>query len=224
MGTREQQLLAQGVKFLPWVGKYYERGIGYDNDGNLCYGGKKVLVLGESHYYAEAETEQDLIDGAKNPNWTKGAINTLLHHPSGHTWPRTFHKFEHAIVGKPLNEGARQEFWDHLAYYNYVQALVGGPRETPKAKDLEESTDPFFAVLEELRPDYIIAWGMRLYWNMPGKNGRPAEDIVENEYRSRVYYYRVNQKDYPCLFLRHPSAPNFCIEPSHNAILRFMGA
>ena len=30
------------VKFLPWVGEYYKEGVGFL--------GKKILVLGDSHY------------------------------------------------------------------------------------------------------------------------------------------------------------------------------
>lgn len=223
MEGKWHKLLMQGVKLLPWIGKDYEQGLGYDEKGEFCFGGKKVLVLGEGHYFAEAESEQDLIDGAKDPNWTEWVVDTLLHNSDGHRWPATYHKFEHAVVGRTLSEVERQEFWNRVALYNYVQVLIGGPRLAPKKEDFEESLDALFAVLDEFRPDYVIAWGMRLYDNMPGRNGRHVEDIIEEGYRSSVYCYRVNQRDYPCLFLRHPSAPNFSIEPSHKALLKFMG-
>lgn len=224
MGVREQQLLTQGVKFLPWIGKDYEQGLGYDEKGEFCFGGEKVLVLAESHYFAEAETEQDLIDEAKDPNWTKWIVDVLLHNSEGHRWAATYHKFEHAVVGKTLNEVEQQDFWNHVALYNYIQFLIGGPRMAPKKEDFEDSLDAFFAVLDELKPDLVIAWGRRLYDNMPGRCGRHVEDIVEEGCKSRVYCYSVNRIDYTCLFLRHPSAPNFSIESTHNALLKFMGA
>ena len=51
------------IRFKPWVGDRYGCGIvGYDANGKIIYGtenhiGKRVLVLGESHYCANPETE-----------------------------------------------------------------------------------------------------------------------------------------------------------------------
>ena len=46
----DQKLLDGGVRFLPWIGKDYDKGLSYDNEGNLILGteknpGKKILVL-----------------------------------------------------------------------------------------------------------------------------------------------------------------------------------
>ena len=49
------------IRFKPWVGDKYAIGIvGYDADGKIIYGtenhiGKRLLVLGESHYCANPE-------------------------------------------------------------------------------------------------------------------------------------------------------------------------
>lgn len=217
---QERQLLEEGVKFLPWVGSDYEQGFGYAEDGSFHYGGKKVLVLGESHYDVRARTEQDLVAGTEYHERTRETIGEILD-GSGGRWKSTSHKFEHAVVGKRLNGDERQEFYRHIAFYNYVQALVYGPREKPKWKDFEASLQPFFAVLDALRPDCVIAWGMRLCRGMSGTTRSPVEGFAEE--KSCAYIYKVGQRAYPCLFILHPAYPGFSIAPAHNAILKFMG-
>ena len=72
------------IRFKPWVGDRYGCGIvGYDADGKIIYGtenhiGKRVLVLGESHYCANPEAEatpfltiiykNSLVSRKKSPN------------------------------------------------------------------------------------------------------------------------------------------------------------
>jgi hypothetical protein len=47
---RDADLVAKGIRFLPWVGEAYEKG----------FRGAKLLVLGESHYHTWNGEKHDL--------------------------------------------------------------------------------------------------------------------------------------------------------------------
>lgn len=58
---KDKELQEAGVKFLPFVGEDYDQGISFDEEGKLVLEGqgKKVLVLGESHYCDEELSDEN---------------------------------------------------------------------------------------------------------------------------------------------------------------------
>lgn len=70
---KDNALIKAGVTFLPFVGDNYEYGISFDEEGNLVLGtpekpGKKVLILGESHYCDE-ELDIDKMHNFQDKLW-----------------------------------------------------------------------------------------------------------------------------------------------------------
>ena len=56
---------------------------------------------------------------------------------------------------------------------------MDGPRVAGTNKQHEEATEPFFEVLEQYRPQYVIVWGSRLWGYMPaGERWSWNADIV----------------------------------------------
>ncbi len=96
------------VNFRPWIGKnYYTTG----------YEGKRILVLGESHYCGnELEEGNRCFPLCKKEkmlpdcfSFTEDVIKWYLNDYSGKPFQRTFVCFERAVVGKELTKREREK-------------------------------------------------------------------------------------------------------------------
>jgi uracil-DNA glycosylase len=62
----------------------------------------------------------------------------------------------------------RAETWEHVAFYNYVQEIVGdGPGQRPTHEMWLAAERPFLEVVEALRPQVVLALGRELQRRMP---------------------------------------------------------
>lgn len=135
----------ENVNFYPWVGSNYE---------NSMFG-IKILILGESHY-AEHDDEPD-------SDWTKHVIK----HNAQDNPNAFFTKITKAVLGlnsgAELSEETRSNFWEHVAFYNYVQGIVGeSGRIRPTNEMWKGAERPFLSVVESLKPDVVIVLGAML--------------------------------------------------------------
>lgn len=198
-------LLTNGVAFLPWVGKGYEYGFDYNNDGTLLLGSsenkrKKVLVLGESHYAGEGVN----FFNPNNSEWnvfTRNCVNNFIKRASWDKWMNTYTKFERSIVNKEIDANDSEKIWEHLAFYNYIQVPLYESRMKADDKDYQKAELPFFKVLSVLLPDIVIVWGDRLYQKIPGDFRNmgfegmdgPKINIDGIDYGTWIYNYK-NQR------------------------------
>lgn len=190
------------VNFKPWVGTNYAKGIE----------GKKILVLGESHYCKELAK-----DGRCYPSCECGKMNEQCHmftinvisnfrdNYRGEHELQTFLCFERAMAGRKLDQKEREEFWDSIVFYNYMQYAQSGPRRP--LEQTNDSSEAFREILEEHMPDYIIVWGKRLYGRMPNWNGVQSEITLDNGDKTDVWIYDINGKKIPAIRVLHPSSP-----------------
>ena len=213
----DKELQEAGVTFLPFVGDNYEHGISFDKDGNLVLGteenpGKKVLVLGESHYCDEELSDEEL------SSFTRDVLDCYLNSKERYSWMRTFLKFERALFNKVTDIKDRKNIWNHLMFYNYLQRPLHGTRMAGDLEDYKDATDPFFAILKIYKPDYIIVWGRRLFANLPYENG------VEGEYMPSVdmnsWSYQIDGLTIKILPIYHPSV-GFSWDYWHEVIVEF---
>lgn len=209
----DKELQEAGVKFLPFVGDEYWNGISFDKDGNLVLGteenpGKKVLVLGESHYCDEDLSDEEL------SSFTRDVLDSYLNSEERCSWKRTFLKFERALSNVDTNIDSKS-IWNHLMFYNYLQCALHGSRMAGE-KYYEEAKDPFFAILEKYKPDYIIVWGRRLFAKLPNEKG---------EYMScndmNLWTYNIEGKMIKVLPIYHPSV-GFSWDYWHKVIVVFI--
>ena len=209
------------INFMPWVGKNYKNGL---------FNGKKILVLGESHYCMNERGDAgrcnqacskemmdercvsqtiDVIDEIKNQDWRS----------------RTFSNFERTIFGRVPDQKEREQLWDSVIFYNYLQYAQSGPtRPLEQTKEaLEDSELAFKEVLETYMPDYIIAWGMRLYDIAPDWGGEPSVlEIVDNG-EANVWTYTIKDKRIPALFIYHPCYGGYSWSAWYPFIKKFLG-
>lgn len=207
---KDKELQEAGVKFLPFVGDNYEDGISFDKDGKLVLEGqgKKVLVLGESHY-----CDEDLSD-EKLSSFPRDVLGRYLGSEERDSWMRTFVKFERALANADTKIDS-ESIWNHLMFYNYLQRPLRGTRMASE-KNYEEAKNPFFAILEKYKPDYIIVWGRRLFAKLPNEKG---------EYMScndmNLWSYNIEGKMIKVLPIYHPSV-GFSWDYWHKVIVVFI--
>lgn len=193
------------VHFLPWVGENYEKGI--------C--GRKVLVLGESHYCAKPEDD--------TPYITREVIADLLDLGSEHeAYKNTYTKFERALAGKVLDWYGKSELWNSVIFYNFVQTPMSGPRTSPSVKEFQDSFAAFFEVLEQYHPDCVIAWGKRLYDHLPPSGHQGKAVLLPDGTSLETWAYVLSDgKCVGVLPIQHPSS-GFSWDFWHSVIRSFL--
>lgn len=98
------------INFKPWVGdKYLTEG----------FHGKRILVLGESHYCKKELSEGGRCYPLCNKNnmydecftQTLDVVKRFVYEYNGKSYLQTFLCFERAVFGKELTQEEREYFW-----------------------------------------------------------------------------------------------------------------
>ncbi len=203
----------KNIRFLPWVGEQYRKGISLADTSRSC--NVRIMILGESHYCAHSA---DAV-----PELTISIIQDFIDSGSEHEpYKNTYTKFERALAGKPLTMVERINLWNRLLFYNYVQVPISGARQAPTAVEFTASEEAFFEVLEAYRPNCIIAWGQRLYNNLPHCGHQLPDLALANGDSFETWGYQLSDgQTVGVLPLTHPSSA-FTPEYWHEVILAFM--
>ena len=156
------------IFFQPFVGKDYVNGGIF---------GKRIMILGESHYCDESCTDcGDCQLHRECMGFTQQVLDDYLNeNKERQNWMRTFLKFERSLVGEETNQAMRLKIWNSVIFFNYLQAAMGGPREAGAAEQYHQAGKAFFEVIEKYQPEYIIVWGKRLWNNLPGGHWRQEQ-------------------------------------------------
>lgn len=183
--------------FKPWIGENYE-------SGGLF--GKKILVIGESHYCDGCDKCGGDPRNDECSDFTKNVVLSVINGESSR-WSGTFRKFERSLVGHDTTHEQSVEIWQSLAFYNYLQVAVSGPREAGDWYDYEKSEAAFYDVLESLQPDVIIVWGVTRMWdNMPSKGWEKGDEIKIDSYSVKNGWYTLaNGHRIRAIWVYHPS-------------------
>lgn len=197
---RGKKKTMENIFFKPWIGEDYETGGIF---------GKKILVVGESHYCGHCERCGDAANAEECAGFTTDhCIQPLL---DGYTagWTGTFHKFERSLVGHETDLNESRKIWNSVAFYNYIQKAMDGPRTSPDWTDFRDAEAAFFETLDSLRPDVVIVWGVgRMFDNMPGGDRwREGGSLEVGGYAVKNGFYRLdNDREARVLWVYHPSA------------------
>ena len=186
------------INFRPWIGKNYL---------TSGFRGKRILVLGESHY-----CDWQLEGGKCFPicskekmfeqcfSQTVDAIGDYVSSYGGNPYEQTFLCFERAFLGKEASQEEREDFWQGIIFYNYLQFAQDGARRNIKPEYWAESELAF-------KPDCIIVWGVRLYNGLPDWGGEHTLLHISQDDYTDVWTYSINDKKIPALKVYHPSTP-----------------
>jgi len=212
--------MMEKVFFEPWVGKDYLTG------GIL---NKRIMVLGESLYCGGCDNcgkEMEKAEEGEGENvcWTtKKIIKRILEIDKTHQgWHNTFVKFERAVLNKELSQVEKEEFWNSVLYYNYVQESMSETRTSPSWEQFKLSETAFFEVLEKYRPQCIIVWGRRLWQNMPGGDLWNECEKIAFDWSERCGEYSLKDNTkVSVMSIYHPSV-GFSWESWHPFIAEFI--
>ena len=174
------------VFFQPFVGRDYTTGGIF---------GKGIMVLGESHYCDEGCIDcGNVANHRECRTFTNGVVNDYLNEDKPRErWMSTFLKFERSLVGHETEWPERQRIWQSVLFYNYLQVAMGGPRKAGTEAEYRQAEEAFFSVLDQYRPQYIIAWGNRLWGEMPGgERWQDGEDITIDGYTVNTGNYALS--------------------------------
>jgi hypothetical protein len=178
------------VYFYPWIGERYE---------NSRFG-MRVLVLGESHYKWEKDPEGKMKDLGHE------ITKELVEEEGGTHY--FFKKIPSLFWRAELSDQAAKEQWLHLAFYNYIQEALEGPKQIPTHAQWKSAEEPFREVLERLRPSALLVLGARLWAHTPNFEGARENEIVHPKGPRKVWRYEFPWGDVLASSIHHPSARN----------------
>ena len=138
------------VYFIPSIGPLYCSGL---TDG------KRVLLLGESHYGSDAEA---VALGRQCTTHNFDDYQTCDLSPGNRFWGKL-----QRIVTRNAAPTAQESnsAWKHIAYANFVQEFVGdGPRQRPSRDQWKTGQPALTELVHRLRPHALLVLG-RATWN-----------------------------------------------------------
>lgn len=130
-----------GVTFHPWIGRRY------GHPSNQF--DSRVLILGHS-FYGDTALET-------RPAHTREEVRK-----HGQIAPsRFFAMVVKFMLGtrSPASRETHAQVWEQLAFYNFVQFALKGPKHPPSFRQWVESQDPYRTVLKVLSPDAVLMLG-----------------------------------------------------------------
>lgn len=186
----------ESIKIHPWQGAKFSSSQ------------KRILFIGESHYQSTLTSDLD-------PEFTQKVVDSYI---SGNWNHRFFTGISRIASGLEAREtwNKRTEIWENIAFYNYIQEIVGNDSRMGFYPDkVKKSEAAFFELLKSLKATHAVILSKRLWTLMP--NG-----ISEHVRDERLYQY--GDADH-CLALglRHPSGRAFKAMECRKRYLDFLG-
>lgn len=190
---------------------YFKPWIGCDAQSGIC--GKRILVIGDSHYCGEDCADCGVHGGYYCEGFDDftlenvGCLYDMSVFNSG-GWVNTFKKFSKALAGdKELSHDGFCRLWDHLCFYNFVQtAYKSGPRDSYSNQDYEASLPMFWQVMDDIRPDLVLVWGQKVWNTLPSEGWRYIAPVGAI---SELGRYEDKFPTATFALVSHPSWPGF---------------
>jgi len=180
------------VKFVPWIGELYS-----EQD-------PRVLILGESVNNADKKLSRniakELVYGLVHENWSHPFFSKI------HDIYSNENHYSKTENGEYVFN--REEFWNSVVFYEYVQEVLEGARIRPTQEQWDKSKDPFIEVISKLVPNIVIALGFENYTNLP-LLGVEAKPIKVGENIMEIWKYTIQNNNIFVCKTMHPSAPGF---------------
>ena len=189
-----------GLTWLPWVGQNYIK----------LPQGRKVLVVGESHYASEREAAKvplSIEETEMDRLYTRSVVQeSLILEDWGARTLTNMHRLFHS-------PDDRAEFWGDLCFYNHVQRLMSyqdGELVRPIWTDFRHGWRVFLDVVDVLQPDQVLCIGVESHWqfdSMMTELQRPFSPVqkvekVGNTW-ARVASVSVTDRELPIHFIKH---------------------
>ena len=162
----------------------------------------KILVLGESHYLGVEDFNAFKKDQKGFLNVTKQVVARYLNYKKTgadfEKWMNTYSKFSNVFQGISLDRNQAIDFWQSIAFYNYVQFPLQKTRQAPNSEDFQTSIEAFKSVLKELNPNLIVFWGDRLWKYFPKENYFQGDN--------EDLHFLTYNSNFPIIVIPHPAS------------------
>lgn len=170
------------VRFAPWIGSHYAEG----------FRGLRILLVCESHYGGKQherptvtpELIKALALGEKHPQATR-KLGRHAH------FAKIMAALTNAKRSGNISSAQKREFWNGVAYYNFLQEFVSETRVLPPTDAWERGKRAFTEVLAVLAPDLIVCFSLRNGNRIRSLAGDVPVAVV-NHPSSRFAYANVN--------------------------------
>lgn len=130
----------------PWVGDLYS------TEGYL---GKRLLLLGESNYLPPGGGDGD------SPTLTRACVLYSALKGGGNGFGDRVLRLVTGADGR-LSPAQRLDFWHRVAFCNFIQGAMAGPRIRPTPAMWAAGREPFLETLNELAPHAVLVLGKAL--------------------------------------------------------------
>jgi hypothetical protein len=175
------------IFFQPWVGNQY-----FKQDGSH----PRILLLGESHYYRNDRDDPCQL--------TIEVVKSYVYDCEKY---RFFTIASKICSGEHLEDKKKQELWERISYYNYIQEPVGeNPRDRPSAAMWGNSLPAFKEVLNLLKPNIVLMLGKALWNNFPEGYGSALGEICINGSTRLIWQLPYEGGNALSTWVYHPSS------------------
>ncbi len=152
---------------MPWVGV---------NFGARSVFKAGVLLVGESHYKKSKTWEADTMPPSFTIEYIRDSFEA--------------HQFAKNTADLFSFESRRSEFWENVAFYNFVQYPLATSKDRPTPQMWREGKATFERVLKVLQPDLILVLSATVWGKTPEFAGRHGEPItLADGGIKRVWHY-----------------------------------
>jgi CheY-like chemotaxis protein len=159
--------------------------------------GLSILVLGQSSYDGNEHP-----DGLLPENWSELMIDHVLKNQRDPGLARAACVF----WGGLQSHEWRRAFWRTAAFTNYLQHSVeSGPHHRPPKKRWDRGHAAFQEVLDELRPQFVLALGKEL-WRSAFEGDQCSTQVVSLGSETRPFCLRGSSFVFG---ITHPAAHSF---------------
>ncbi len=186
------------LDYKPWVGKNYLKGIG----------GKKIFVLGLSHYKWDDPNCEKTI---KKNDFIRDVI--IFYHGMSNSDSPTFRNFEEAWFNKNKSEVSdeeRKQFWTSVCFNNYIQRPLSNNGENLTEEDRRKGFEKLKPILSLLKPDIVFTWSTDYEYSI----GSMLTIAVENSHKEhpkigsatpKTFKINLDNHIISIIALHHPS-------------------
>ena len=164
----------QHIYFEPW------RGPEYDTVGLW---GRKVLIVGESHYDEWADHDgQGILKHHLPPSFTQECVQEVVKGVGG---ARYWARVRNRLGGEEHETQPQAVFWNKVAFYNFIQSPVdGGPGIRPTPQQWAAGAPALIEALHLVRPDRVLFTGDHLWWHVQARDGKLPDIKIEADERT----------------------------------------
>jgi len=174
-----------------------------------------LLIIGESYHTIAPEYDTADVAYTIIPKVRDGEIE-----------PR-FHKAVASVVtGQAPGEFDAEEFWNSVAFWNFVQRSMKDAKEQPTGADFEDGHDRFLELIQltlKPRPCHILVVSQRVYRSMPPFEEPMLPELPGGCRSGWPGYYKTGDDSYAiAMAIDHPAARGWKAKDWHPLVHTFL--